>query len=153
MSDLTFYVIDGEQSHDNIQVYADPLCGEWVKREDAEKLQQRNTELEQDINQVKQHLCDYRRERIVLINQNKEPAATVERLRIAALNAISIMPSGQAKADLRDACDDTPEQNLNHVKRDCLLILARDLSSTGEIESNVIECIEIYAERKYPTGE
>lgn len=51
------------------------------------------------------------------------------------------------------AFDETPAANLNHVKRDCLLILARDLSSTGEIESNVIECIEIYANSKYPTGE
>lgn len=57
--------------------------------------------------------------RIAELEQREaELAATVERLRIAALNAISIMPSGQAKADLRDAFDDTPEQNLSAVKRD-----------------------------------
>lgn len=39
-------------------------------------------------------------------------AAHVERLRIAALNAISFMSGGQYKAELRDAYDETPQQSL-----------------------------------------
>lgn len=35
-----------------------------------------------------------------------------DRLRTAALNAISMMPGGNAKADLRDAYDETPAQCL-----------------------------------------
>jgi hypothetical protein len=38
--------------------------------------------------------------------------AYCNRLRIAALNAISMMPGGNTKADLRDAYDETPEQCL-----------------------------------------
>ena len=46
--------------------------------------------------------------------------AHVERLRLAMMAAICVMPSGEVKADLRDAYDDAPEQNLNAVKRGVL---------------------------------
>ena len=38
--------------------------------------------------------------------------ANNNRLRLAALNAISFMSGGDAKAELRDAYDETPEESL-----------------------------------------
>lgn len=47
-------------------------------------------------------------------------AATVEALRVAALNAIHRMSGGEAKADLRDAYDATPQQNLRDVRAEAV---------------------------------
>lgn len=48
--------------------------------------------------------------------ENAELKARVEQLRLAALNAISFMSGGQAKADLRDAYDSAPSQCLAEIK-------------------------------------
>ncbi|MFM7810845.1 MAG: hypothetical protein ACKO7M_03685, partial [Acinetobacter junii] len=47
-----------------------------------------------------------------LLYERDQLQAQIEVLRSAALNAISVMPGGQAKADLRDAYDATPDQCL-----------------------------------------
>jgi len=57
-----------------------------------------------------------------------------ERLRIAALNAVSMMPGGGTKAALRDAYDETPEQSL------------------AAHDSKVIERFCDYAQTKYHFG-
>lgn len=84
--------------------------------------------------------------------ERDELSATVERLRDIRKGFGSAANDAKVLIALIESIDATPQQTLNAVKREALLTLARDLSSTGEIESNVIECIEIYANTKYPTG-
>ena len=51
-----------------------------------------------------------------LLAENAAFASQVEVLRKAALNAISLMSGGEAKAQLRDAYDATPQQCLAEIK-------------------------------------
>lgn len=120
----------------------------------ASTVQKQTQRIDQLLFQVSAEISEnknLRRERQQLI-------ATVERLRQALHVACEHNRKGLGVTSLllhmRDVIlSKTPTASLNHVKRDCLLILARDLSSTSEIEYNIIECIEAYANNKYPTGE
>lgn len=53
-----------------------------------------------------------------LEEKNAALAAQVEALRSAALDAISFMPGGEAKAALRDAYDAIPQHHLRQVRAD-----------------------------------
>lgn len=66
-------------------------------------------------------------------------AATVEALRVAALNAIHQMSGGEAKADLRDAYDATPQQHLRDVQ-----------AEAGR--AGFIACIRLAYELQHPPG-
>lgn len=43
-----------------------------------------------------------------------------------------------------------PRVNLSAVKREVLLVLSRDLATTGEVDRSVRECIEEYTNQHYP---
>lgn len=57
-----------------------------------------------------------------LLAENAAFASQVEVLRKAALNAISLMPGGESKAQLRDAYDATPSQCLTEIKAEAGLV-------------------------------
>lgn len=70
------------------------------------------------------------------IKQGNEIAALkaqVNCLRKAALDAISYMTGGEAKASLRDAYDATPEQCLAEVKAGAIRAMQKELETFGAV--------------------
>lgn len=90
--------------------------------QNAESVQRINQFIE-SISQLSNQVVDLQNTRDDLEQQvaelmahNAELVAQVEVLRIAALNAIQRMNGGDAKADLRDAYDATPQQCLRQIQ-------------------------------------
>lgn len=81
--------------------------------------------------------CGLTAEEILQLKQrNAELAAQVEQLRLAALNAISFMAGGEAKAQLRDAYDAAPTQCLAEHDRE---VAARAVSEA--MKQKYIGCV------------
>lgn len=66
-----------------------------------------------------------------LEQENEQLMANNNRLRLAALDAIHFMPGGDAKAELCDAYDETPEQSLNEHYAEVIDQFIKEIEDLG----------------------
>lgn len=90
------------------------------------------------------------------IMERDDLSAHLERLRTSALNAICVMPSGEAKAELRDAFDESPITSLNAVKRESFAAGYQQGSndhSSGYFDYDYLAKGKEIANQRYPDKE
>jgi hypothetical protein len=91
-------------------------------------------------------IVEMRTRRELLERENVELKLYVEKLRLAALNAISFMCGGVEKAELRDAYDATPEQCLADHNRRLLRNAATYLESHTSTSKTTHQILMEYAD-------
>jgi hypothetical protein len=114
----------------------DSATEKYINKIEVELARLRETEkrLREINHSLKDDNANYFSRNLELEQERDQLKVCCERLRIAALNAVSMMPGGGTKAALRDAYDETPEQSL------------------AAHDSKVVERFCDYAQTKYHFG-